>query len=300
MDKGILLAASYDLKVHMFQLSNGNETNEYDIPNSQANRIVVSKNQFYIAGYSNFFCYDIESKSNRAIQSVVAHESNVTDICISEFNIITCGEDKTIKVWDSRSHHPSICVSTDDSLNSMVLLNNGYEVIAGGEDGTISLWDLKNPRAPCEKKQSNSPVRSLSISPEGSEFLSSYMDGKTIKYKIENEVITEVCDIQSFNDIQLRCAISPNSEYFATSAANNCAKIYGFGNCEMRHSLVPNETRTWVWDVAFTPDSTKLCTGSSDGICRIWDVENGKMEMEIPVNGVSKSVSAIAVIAFQY
>ena len=186
---------------------------------------------------------------------------------------------------------------TDDSLNTMFMMNNDNEVVVGGESGSISIWDIRNsnPSSSLFKKTDvDSPVRSLAFDKNKNCFVAAFMNGKTIKYSLSSGKFNEECDIQSFNDVQLKVAISPNSEYFAVSAANNSVKTYNLNKCDLKNILIPNESRNWIWDMEFTADSSKLCTGSSDGVCRIWDVENCKLlssSAQLP-----KTVSAIAIM----
>lgn len=296
MAQSILLAASYDLKVHAYEFSSGNQVDEYEIANSQANRIISTQNdnRFYVAAYSYILAYDLYAKSKKPAQAIVAHESNVTDICVTPTTLISCGEDKMIKSWDRRTGQGEQTITTKDSLNSILLMPNGYEVIVGCESGTIAIWDARNSACQQKVSASKSPVRSLSMSPDNSCFVAACMDGSTLSYKIDGSSFTEHYRLQAHNEATLRCCISPNSELFATSAADNTAKIWQLSTGDLKQSLVASESRDWIWDIAFTPDSLQLCTGCSGGFCRVWDVENGRMVLAM--RQLEKCVSAICIV----
>lgn len=301
MSSPLLLAASYDLQVYVYDMNTMQNIKNFDIPNSQANRIVVSDQNFYIASYSYIFSYNIQSNSTKYESTCVAHENNVTDLCVNDNFIVSCGEDKMIRVWDKRMPRqnckPQINIMTDNSLNTMFMMNNDTEVVVGGETGSISIWDIRNsnPSSPLfAKKDVDSPVRSLAFDKQSNSFVAAFMNGMSIKYKVDNGKFNEEYNIHPFNDVQLKVAISPNGQYFAVSAADNCVKTYHLNKCDLKNVLIPNESRSWIWDMAFTSDSSKLCTCSSDGICRIWDVENCKLLSSTPQ--LPKTVSAIALM----
>ncbi|KAH0788448.1 WD40 repeat-like protein [Histomonas meleagridis] len=292
-DSPLLLAASYDLQIHVLDTLTGSYLRSFDISNSQANRIITDDNNFFVATYSYIFEYDINSNEGKQSFCSVAHESNVTDLCLSELNLFSCGEDKTIKIWDRKTIRSQKIVTGTEPLNTMVVLSDGNHVITGSELGNISLWDIRNSKEILKKSASNSPVRSISLSSNNEFFIASYMNGITLRYDIKDSEFTEYYKLQAFSDVQLRCAISPDCEYFATSGSNGMIKIYNAQNGDLRQNLVACETDEWVWDIAFTPDSSKLCSGDGEGFCRIWDYEAGRLISTF--QQLPKTVSAIAI-----
>jgi G protein beta subunit-like protein len=294
--EGILLAASYALRIHVFDIRGCKLIDEFEISNSQANRIVInhSDKKFYVGAYSYVFCYDLMSKLRKHSQAFSGHEGNVTDIVITPREVYSCGEDKKINIWDKNaSTKPQISILTTSALNSIILMPSNVSVTVCDENGVVSLWDIRNPSTCLQKTQETKiPFRSLAISPNGDLFVAASQSGKTTCYKIEGNKFTENYTITSHNDTQLRCAISPNGKYFATSAADNSARIWGLDSGDMKQSLMSGESQEWTWDVSFTTDSQFICTGGSDCICRVWDVENGRMVQQMPQ--LEKCVSAIA------
>ena len=295
MASEVLLAASYDLRVHQFDLSTGSIVNDFEIPNSQANRIVVppGDHRFYVAAYSYLMAYDLEMKSKKPTQAFVVHDSNVTDVCVTSNVLFTCGEDKSIKTWDRRTQQAQVQISTKDCLNAMILPNS-HEVLVGGESGQLALWDTRNSNCVFQMNTVKSPVRSLALAPDGVSFLTAYMNGATVKYKIDGQSFSEVYKIQAHNETQLKVAVSPDGRVFATAAADNRVKLWNLETGDLRHEMFPSDEREWIFDVAFTADSSKLCAGGSDGLCRTWDLETGRIFMQMQQQ-LEKCVSAVAI-----
>ncbi|OHT07314.1 WD repeat protein [Tritrichomonas foetus] len=294
MTDRILLAASYDLKIHAYNLADCSPLGEYEINNSQANRIVVSANRFYAAAYTFILSYDATGKNLKPLHSISAHDSNVTDICVTPTTLFSCSEDKTIKTWDRRTASVQQHITTTSSLSSMLILSNGYEIITGNEEGEVTVWDTRNSSSPFKMANVKSPVMSLSMSPQGQHFVASYMDGTTVRYKLNGNRLTEEFKIQAHDEIVLRCAHSPDGQLFATTSGDNSTKLWACETGEQRKVLKSDDDYEWIWDASFTSDSKRLCTGSSDGVCRVWDVDSGNLLMQ--TEKLEKCITTIAIV----
>ena len=297
----ILLAASYNLTINAFDLSTGNFVKDFEISNSQANKIeALSDGKFYVASYSYFFSYDFNSsKSKKPTTAVVAHEGNVTDIMVLPNVILTCGDDKKVKLWDRRSNNCQTTIITKGQNNALVNFPATNQIIVGDENGCLSSYDLRAPSTdPLQSsKLDDLPVRALSQSPDNEHFIAALQNGftKCFTTKTNDGSFSELYSINAHSDVQLNCKYSPNGKLFATCAANNSARIWDAATGGMKQSLIPSEMREWIWDVCFTPDSLSLCTGGTDGTCREYGVENGRILISLPT--IDKCVSAIAVIS---
>lgn len=297
MSDHVLLAASYDLKIHAYNLQDCSIVAEYDIGNSQGNRIVVVGNRFYVAAYNYIYAYDATGQNYRILSSINAHDTNVADIYVTQSTIFSCGEDRAIKTWDKRTSQQQQIITTTESLNSIVVLPNGYSAIVGNEIGEISVWDIRNLASPFKVLNNKTPVRCLSLSPDGATFVASHMDGESFVYKVDpanSPNFDVVYKLRAHEDVQTRCVHSPDNLMFVTTSGDNSTKVWMKEDGKLKRTLKANDNFEWVWDAAFTSDSKRICTGSSDGICRVWDVESGKILMQ--TEQLEKCVTAIAII----
>jgi G protein beta subunit-like protein len=294
----VLLAASYTLVITAYDLNTGSFRADYEIQNSQANRLVARRGEtcFFAAGYSYVLQYDLQKKGRKASQNFVAHEGNVTDLDLTPTMIVTAGDDKTLKTWDRRkSYQSEVVIRTQSANNCVQILPSGApEIIAGNEAGFLELYDLRSSGLLCAVKMTDKPIRSLAVPRDSLRIIAAAQDGKTSCYSAEGDTLTEQYRIQAHNDIQLRTVVSPDGKSFATTAANNSARVWDMENGDLRQSLASSDERVWIWDAAFTSDSAKLCTGGSDGICRMFDCENGRMEMTFPA--VDKCISCLTIL----
>jgi len=293
MNKKYILAASYDLKVHVSDAESGNHIDEFEIPGSQVNRLISISGFRFIAGaYQSIYLYDTKIQGRKQPQTFVGHESNVTDLCFQGGFLFSSSEDCSIKRWDIRTMKAETNISANAPLNGLVVSPDCKYAYACSENGCIYSYDLINQSKISSFDMSSSPIRSISATSDASFFIASSQDGKSSMFKTENGKFSQVYTIKSHNDTQLRCIISPNNRYFATSASENSARIWKLDNGELKQNLISNAAREWIWDISFSSDSTQVCSAGSDCSCRIWDVECGRMIKNLPP--LSKCVTAVA------
>lgn len=296
----IVLAACYDLKIYEIDPSTWIVYDQYEIPNSQVNRIITHDSKFYVGAYSYLFMYDTNNQNKKPIHSIAAHESNVTDIALTSDSLFSCGEDKLIKVWDQRTVQTQFTVKTNESLYALAIPKNDKQVIVGSESGTVSIYDFRTSDALITMSPVKSPVRSISMNPDGDSFVVGYMDGTLIQYKIDDDdssKITENFKINTNTEILLRTATSPDGKLFATCGGESSAKIWNFKTGELINTVNSNnESQSeWMWDVTFSSDSNYICTGCSSGECSVWKNDTGSIVSKIP--SFDKCISAVALIA---
>lgn len=73
------------------------------------------------------------------------------------------------------------------------------------------------------------------------------------------------------------------AKHWAVDVENKCLKLT---STLLGHSH-------WVWDAAFSADSSFLLTGSSDNTARLWDLDSG--EVICIYSGHAKAIAAVAI-----
>lgn len=277
----------------------GQNVGEYEISNSQANRIVVSKTEpkFAIGGYSTISLYDFGSNNNKYDQILTGHDGNVTDLIYFDSTLYSCGEDKTIKIWDKRDPKNHNTVIADSQLNSLVLFPNKNNIVVCNENGCIQMYDPRSSVSKPVKTESlaNVPVRSLSMAPNGTFFTAVTQNGNAFIYGIDGENFTKQSTFTAHSEVTtLRTVVSPDSKLVATSAADGTARLFNVSNGTPHLTLKTQAKHEWIWDVGFSPDSTRIATCGSDCTCKIWD-ELGRLN--ITCDSVGKCISTLAVIS---
>ena len=289
-----LLAASYDLQVHVIDLNSCSACDSFEIPNSQANRLVSSGNRFYAAAYTYLLAYDASGRSKKPLQAIAAHDSNVTDLVVSPNTIYTCGEDKLIKCWDRRVAKSQESLGANVSVNALSMTRNSFALVSGNENGDVCLWDLRSTNCVQKLNERKAPVRSISAAPDLSLFNVAYMDAELVRIEYVDGELAVRYSVNAQNEILLRCQNSPDGKMVAACGANNTIKIWDAENGDSLFELHDQETKEWVWDIAFTNDSQYIVAGASDGSCKVWSCQNGDV-FSNPTQ-LEKCVSAITLI----
>ena len=297
MTSDTLFAASYTLVVTGFDLESGAPKKEVEMQNSQANRLLAipGEHKLLAAGYSYVFVFDTKIKSKKPVATFLAHEGNVADMALGQTVIATCGDDKTVKIWERRTFQSVHTITTKSANNCICLVSNGTQCVTGNEDGFIELHDTRTATTVTEIRISNRPVRSVAATSDGQVVIAAAQDGRVVAFDVEEGKLNERYRISAHNDVTLRVVISPTNDLFATTAANNTARLWSLQDGAMKQSLVASDERVWIWDAAFTQDGKKVVTGGSDGSLRMFSCENGRIEMLYPQ--AEKAVSCIAIMA---
>lgn len=292
-----LLAGSYDFYIHAFGLTDFQEAMSFKTGGLQANRIIVYGDRFYVASFGVILLYDITLQIVEPFHKCFFQEkSNTSDIAITPTLLLGCGEDKTIRYWDRRNSEQNFIIKTEDSLNAIICLDKYQIIIVGDEAGRVSMYDIKTSTCVYSVVNNNSPVRSISLSPDETSFLVCHMDGETLKYSFDNggHSFSLVYKIRAHDNLQLRVVHSPDNTMFATTAGDNSAKIWSNDKGELICTFKPDSKLEWIWDAVFTPDSKRICTASSDGVCRLWDI--GSQQLYTQTMSVNKCITAIGLI----
>ncbi|KAL5641711.1 hypothetical protein ACGC1H_001997 [Rhizoctonia solani] len=172
------------------------------------------------------------------------HAWSVTSVAFSPDgkSIVSGSDDKTVRMWDAHSPSPIGGPLTGHTLwvYSVSHAPLGNIIASGSDDNTIRLWDVNTRRQLGEPLVGGHSVFSVAFSPDA-------------------KIIASGCGRRLFGS-----ARSPNS-----------VELWDVRN--RRATLAPFEGHTnWVRSVRFSPDGTRVVSGSEDGTARVWNVERGK------------------------
>lgn len=278
----IVVSASYTLTITGFDIDSGSVRKEFEMQNCQANRLhgIREENRLYAAGYSYVFIFDTTMKTKKPLATIHAHDGNVMDLSIYQNTLVTCGDDKSIKIWDRKSNTKIETITTESVTNCVYLVPGTTYVVSGNEDGYVHMYDMNDPEGPiCTHKMSNKPVRSIAVTPDGKRVLAVEQSGKLACFELSDGKLNIVYESVAHNDITTRVVMSKGGKLFATCAANNTTKLWNLQTGELVQSMIASDERIWIWDAVFVMDDRKIVTVGSDGSTRLFDCDTGRMEM---------------------
>ena len=73
----------------------------------------------------------------------------------------------------------------------------------------------------------------------------------------------------------LKCLLSPDCKYLATSSSDQTIKVFEVNNNFKQFNRLVGH-RKWVWDMAFSADSAYLVSASSDTTSKLWDLKSSQ------------------------
>ena len=204
-----------------------------------------------------------DPKSGKAIGAPLeGHESAVTSVAFSPdgMRIVSGSEDDTLRLWDVESGKVTgtPLEGHATSVTSVAFNSDGTRIVSGSLDRSVRSWDGRTGEAMSELIAAELPVSSMALSPDDSRIVSAvYSPGGS------GDVFTPAT-------LQI---------WDATTGQRIGAPLEG-------HT---NPVRT----IAFSPDGSRILSGSEDHTMRLWDAATSQ-PLGRPLQGHRGSVYSVA------
>lgn len=267
----LLITASYDHTIKFWDPTTTSCTGTLQYTESQVNAMAISNSKEILATASNNILKLYSIESQQVIATLEGHTGNIMAVGFQKDDkwIYTCSEDKTIRIWDTKTTKKKFeCKS---SVNTVILHPNQGELISGEEDGTIRIFDLSLEKCVFSKNLS-SPIRSISVSPDGNLVLLANNKGEVHLWKKVDVDLELIKSFQAHNNFILKVLFAPNGKSFVTCSADYTIKLWNLQG-ELLKEM--KEHKRWVWDCSFSSDSLYLVTASSDQTAKLWELSKG-------------------------
>ncbi len=201
--------------------------------------------------------------SGQAVGAPLAgHESAVTSVAFSPDGkrIVSGSQDNTLRLWDVKSGEVigTPLQGHGTGVSSVAFTSDGSRIVSGSLDRSVRWWDGRTGAAMGELVAAPLPVTSLALSPDDRRIVSAmYTPGGSSD--VFTPAILQVWDARTGQPIG--------------------APMGG-------HT---NPVRT----VAFSPDGSRIISGSEDLTLRLWDASTGQ-PLGRPLQGHSGSINSVA------
>ncbi|ORZ40119.1 WD repeat-containing protein wat1 [Catenaria anguillulae PL171] len=286
----ILVTGGYDHTIRFWEALSGACVRTIQHTESQVNKLTISPDKRFViaAGNPHVRFYDIQTSSSSApgsqpsanasaasstpVMSFDGHTGNVTGVQFSSDGrwFATCGEDKTVKLWDLRSPTPTREYEHHAPVTDVQIHPNQAELVTCDQAGTVKVWDLfANTCTHQLLPEEDVAMRSVAISADGATLIAGNNKGNCYIWKWIKSELRPIKQLLAHKKYLLKCIMSPDATKFVTCSADSTVKVWDANDdaFTLTRTLVGHQR--WVWDCSFSADSAYLVTASSDHSARL-------------------------------
>jgi WD40 repeat protein len=217
----------------------------------------------------------------------LSHSSRVNDLAFSPdgTRLISGSLDTTVKIWDTASGALlHTCNGHGINVNAVAYSPLGDCFVSAGEDHQVVVWDSSGSQL-LSYSGHNGPVYSVAFSSDGTQVASSDVDGNVHVWAVTTGTLAYA--LKPTSTPVYAVAFSPNASMLAI-ATHSDVQIWDVTG---HHLFTYRGHASAVFDVAFSPDSSKIATIGANRTCRIWEPLNGNLLMTFSCQVNNKLVS---------
>ena len=225
--------------------------------------------QFFVTG-SDDKSVRIWNAVGQNVRALTNHQQPITSVAVrtDDQQIASADAEGTVGIWNAADGaslgnllaHTGPVTSVEFDRNQPVLWT-------GGADGNVKRWQLPlvPPRASPGHAQ---PVKSVAVSPDGRIAYSGSTDQTVRAWDLANgQPIRAMADSNLLGPIN-SVVVSPDGALVAAGGATGFWAVWTANDGVMRHRRRASPMA--IYDLAFSPDGSRLMTVSQDQQMRVW------------------------------
>jgi WD40 repeat protein len=276
----LALSSGNDRSIKLFNYRDKNEIFTIaGLPANVGNMDYSGKSGILVAGLEDGTVHiwtRIKQNNPDRILSFKAHENKISDILIldDEKRILTCGYDRTAKLWDLNGNLLKVFLGHKDGLHAVAMAKNSQVVITGGEDKIMNIWSM----APYEERsfdllKAGADTIASAVACLGDKVLIGKHDGRALLFSLDGKLMRSFDHRAMILDV----AISPDKKYVVTGGiGSQPIKIWDIRNASTP-PVIPEGRLSTVEAVAFSNDGKWLLAGLRDNRAVLWDFAQNKL-----------------------
>jgi len=253
---------------------------------------------------------DLASLDLSAVEPIAVPEKEDTIILNFAFSpngslLATSNQDGTTDIWRISSYMPLLLMTLSGHAREVVdvaFSPDGDRLATASNDGSVRIWDI-TPNGASEwfaLEAHKGEIRTFDLTADGKYLATASFDGAAKVWDLASKQL--LLTVSEHGGPLNTVSISSDGSLLATGGTDQIAKIWklqlspGAATAELQHTLHGHPRALivgkyygftsgyYIFMAFFSPDGTKLATGSMDGMAKIWDVSTGQELLSLQVH----------------
>ncbi len=188
--------------------------------------VITPCQQFIIYGSESYLIRFMNLKTGKLAKNFKDSKGIIYDLAISDSgkNLVGCGRDGTVKIWDIKTREVVILLKHKEIVRSVAISPDERTLVSGSRDKTVKVWNLQTHKIKFTLKGHEGWVYCVKISPDGNYIFSCSSD-KTIRVW---DLHTGECVIILTGHTELiHClVVSPDGKTMVSSSRDKTIKVW--------------------------------------------------------------------------
>ncbi|CAG4973506.1 THO complex subunit 3 [Colias croceus] len=228
---------------------------------------------------------------SRLVQDFVfrGHTGSVDQLCWHASHpdlLSTASGDKSVRIWDARSHKCAAAISTKGENINIAWSPNGSTIAVGNKEDLVSFIDARTYKVVTEE-QFNFEVNEISWNITSDLFF--LTNGLGCVHILTYPSLEQQTVLKAHPGTCICIEHAPGGRYFATGSADALVSLWD--TSELACLRVFSRLEWPVRTLSFSFDGRLLASASEDHIIDIGDTETGEKVAEIPVQAATFTVA---------